>query len=817
MQKNRSSYDRSPYGGTGVGIGVLAALFLAAFLALIIAPMVNHAPARPVPLQGSNEYLGLGDTPEVSLANLRRAENNAYLNSKSVLNLTLDCKIDIAGLFDLDYLKEVRFNGGPLGTMQASKEHVYGFLYNPNGEAGTGDKISIVFAIRRSDCVVEWYTNILDVSTQAAKILAKKFPGQYDDAAIATFQRDVNDDACFGPIAVHGDYIFTGDGCTGNALFSDEYYNSRPQANGGPILGASWGVTNQERHLLNGKIYVLNRHTGKLVDADRLVDSGEVEAQGYCNPEGVTRMMTPYTDPRTGEMFMLAGVSNPGRRGKWTRIDTNETRFHIGILNGNRETRKGGVLKRFRVSPSGQLTEMWRRYGSPKALFAGDVNPFNASHVFATDDEAETMANYHCDGLWGQRLLVDLKRNKVVVPGGNGLFMPAILIKEAHLASGTLNAVTGGQGYPLRVYREWIEAFDAVTSADEIAAVYEDFKQTQIDMIAAMVAIPGNRFIEYFANSITTLDLDTGATIWQHKRVATDTWISLSFQAFTFTHLDDYQKSMYWGGGGDQDYPMGPLRISNPVTGEDYYMVSAKDGSTQIFHPDTGAIINDVKGVPGQVPGGINYGATSDGRFYYTTGSYKRLIEFLSDLNHITTYNQTSGEITVLPNYNCAVPGPCDVGQGPWFSDAFVDTYNNLGGGAGRFYGELNTHIPDHANLILKLDAYTGNIAAMASRENVGVDPVIAAGHTLLTSANDVLFATNPAGLFEVWNANTMQRLWWYNATADVASLPGHTGKLAASTPMIPVGNEVWTCAGEAGFWGNDFWGKYCYKFSVPL
>jgi outer membrane protein assembly factor BamB len=785
-----------------------------AFLLLSFEITTKKADEPPGVEPGTNVYEGYGDSQYASAANLRRADDNDAIDSSTIGNLTQKCKVNIANLFGLDYFNTTRMGGGSLSTMQVSETHAYTYFYDTRVTGEILEPVlSSVISINRDTCAVDWIANITDVSTKAAKILLAKYPDDYNATLVETFVRSDTDGPCFSPITLYKDFIITGDGCIGNYFFSDAYYESRPQDNGGPILGKTWGITKNERHHMNGHIYVLNAKTGDLLDADRLADSCESEAQGYCGVEALGRMTQVVYDEVDDATYVFAGTSNPFRRGKYTRIDNDEERFNIGILNGNREVRKGGILKRFRLYPDGTIEETWRTYGSPPALFAGDQNPYNASHVFATDDEAEQY-NYHNDGLWSIPM-IDLDRRHVCISGGNGLMMPAEMIITAVNATGTFNPIDGSQGYPHRTYLDWMTLFNAATTVKEQTALYNDFKQTQKDRLAAMSAVPGNRFDDYFANSFTVLDFDTGTRKWQHKRIMTDTWISLTRQLHTFSSLEPYpyQRALYLGGGGDQDYPMGGLHIMPTEGGDDYYIVAAKDGSVQIFDPDTGDVIADTKHLIGQVFGAINYGGTVDNNWnMHFNGAWHRILEFLGDIAHISKFNATTGEITVDPNPECTFPWDLCLTNGTWHSNAFLDTFDDLGGGAGQFYLNQDTELPLGAGLLFKVNVPNANIAITASREDTD-ERIGATGHAVLTTVNDILIATNHMGRIEFWDPVSMQKIMEIDLLPDVAGLPYHPGRLVCENGVAPAGNEIWfTCGGNFPGEGP---GAFVYSYSV--
>jgi len=839
-------------GGLLLGVIVATAIFLPILLTQ------NNSPT------GSNEFSGLGENG--GLDNTRSSQNNKYINSGSVVNLNLKCKFDVAALENRTFLEGVRIMG-PLSILQSDNKRVYGFYGSllSGNQPVQDDDISGLFAVNRADCSLAWHVKARDISTQAAKILLEKFPGEYDPVAVENFVRPEGEHTCFGPIALQGDYIFTGDGCSGNFFFTDNYYASLPQANGGPILGKTWGVTTATRHWLHGQVWVINKANGKLAAVDRVGDAGEEAAQGYVNPFIQTRMMTPFVDPVDGQTYVITTVSHGARQGKYTRIDDDESRVQIGILNENREVRKGGCIKKFLVEAQGgkiDLKEVWRYYGNPPMLFAGDTNPYNITTNFTSDEDAE-QRNYHGDGIWAQRPLVDLELRQVVISGGNGLQIPAEIITAARTAMGTTDPATGAQGYPGRSYRQWYLLFNEATSVEAIEKLYQDFVQTQKDSVAAALAISGSRLEEYAATALVAIDIDTGARKWYFRKTASDTWFSLSLQAQTFSEVPLFNHFQYLGGGGDHDYGMGPIKIKDPATGKFFYVCLAKDGSIQAVNAASGEVLYSHKLMHSGMDGGFNYQASFDGRHIYAGTQYTRGLDFLGDKNHDTQFNTTSGEpfFTVIEQFpfkkktvdriakhivsqkpyrdliNHAITRLAGEGRTGWqsnhvarmpiempdifgniscnwYTNELTDTFNDKGGGAGQFYNNLESQLEFQQGTIVKIDAYTGKAVNYATR--MPASGPFPNGNALVTTVNDVVLASSQQGQFQAWDAKTLTPLWTYDVNADVTGLPGYPSPVAVvSNPPIAVGNEVWATHGEFGFWGN-YPGKYLYCFDVP-
>lgn len=802
-------------------------------LLLLLAAIFNTAPigtdtTTPPPPEfefpGSNVFEGYGDTAEAGNANIRRAEDNEFITSETVDDLELKCKVDIAALYNETFLFGYRFNQGRYGVVQVSETHSYITIGVP--DTVNLSKQSKIVAINRETCEIDAVVNITDINTQAVKLIAQKYPGEYNLAEVDAFQRSVDDGLCFSPIVLFGNRIITGDGCIDPNFFRAPYYDSLPQANGGPILGKSWGITNDNRHLLAGNLYVLDATTLELLDADRVADAGEAAAFGNCNVNGIVGVPQVVADEEVDEAnYIFVGTHTPTIYDAYTRLDRISARMTIGKLNGNRPTSRN-TFKRFHLYDNGTVSETWRIYDTPEPLMGGDQHPMNASVILANDTVADEL-NYYGSG-FAYSALVDLERRQAVVTGGTAFVMPKEAAIAAFLATGTGNPQTGGFGYPNRTHTDWTRLFAAATTSAEQHSIYADFVQTQVDRETAVrLYVNTDRYDAFLADCLAVVDIDTGTIKWTKRRVATNSDASeFLFEFYLGVDFDseEYIKAQYLGASGDHDWNLSPVHVIGEY-GPDFYALGAKDGSIQIFDPDTGAVASDTKVLTGQWTGSINTGGTiDDGGNVYFSGQWYRTLNYLSDLSHITTFNETTSEITFEDNPNCPIldgPSACVDSDYDWYSNAFIDTFDDLLNGAGAIYLNQDIAMPEGVGLLLKSPVpYAANVLAVTrdppGQRTVGgvsMDPPLL-GEAVLTSVNDVLIATNQFGTIQLWDATTMEPIRVLDLLPDVAVLPGHPGALSCSNGVAIAGKEIWFACGDISLNGSGP-GAFVYSYSV--
>lgn len=767
-------------------------------------------------------FEGYGDTAETRNANAHRAEDNDFITSQTVNDLELKCKVDVAQLYNRTFVSG-SFNSGRRGAVQVSETHAYITLTQmfPPFE-------SRIISISRETCEIDAVVDINDINTEAIKIIALKYPAEYNQVLVDAFERSPTDRLCFSPIVLSGDRIITGDGCINRNLVSSFYQDSLPQANGGPVLGKSYGVTNDERHLLAGNIYILDAATLELLDADRVADAGEAEAFGNTNVFGVVGVPQVVIDDEVDEAtYIFVGAHSPNIRLLYTRLDFVLDRAEIGKLNGNRPVNRH-AFKRFRLFDNGTIAENWRVYDVPEPLMGGDPNPMNPMLVLANDTSADEL-NYYGTG-FSHSALVDLERRQIGVTGGTAYVMPAEAALFAYLANGTMNAQTGGLGYPTRTHIDWVRLFGNATTSAEQQSIYADFRQTQEDREDGLrLYLNTARYDSLMTDAFAVLDMDTGVVKWIKRRVATNSEassIGYVISYGSFIDDEDYIKAQYLGASGDHDWDMAAVHVIGEY-GPDFYSLGATDGSIQIFDPDTGATVSDTKVLTGQYKGSINSGGTIDdsGNVYFS-GQWYRTFDYISDLNHITTFNATTSMIQVVQNPDCRLnfgSSLCTEGKSvEWYSDAFIDTFDDLGNGAGAIYINQDVSLPDSVGLLFKTPVPFAATSLAVTREppserNSGINPSNPPylGESVLTSVNDVLIATSQYGNIQLWDATTMTPIRIIDLLPDVVGLPGHPGYLTCSNGVAIAGKELWfTCGGNFAEQGSGP-GAFVYSYSV--
>jgi hypothetical protein len=844
-------------------------------IAVTLSGLIPKAHAGP---EGSNVYLGLGD--DGGIDNSRRAWTNTEISSRTIRNsgLHLDCVFNVTSVFSGVNPDDPVFSRivGPLATPQVDEDTVY---FNVGAGWTRADFVppealnaSKIVALDREDCTVKWVADYDGIADQSLLMLAAKYPAEYDLEAIQQYIANGGRAASgfigsFAPISVFGDYIVTGDSTTSSEVLADDYlsgdvaqgdipdeyaggtdFNGQPYVS--PLLGKEWGMRNDNphgnanarRHLLRNAIMLLDKRTGALLAVDRYADSGELAADGVVNAGAALRMATPYVDPIDGNSYIIAGCSQTSALYPYTAFDNDKGRIDIGIANGNIRTGKGGRVTKFRIDEGAggaNLSEVWRFYTVPDLLEKGDTNPYTGEE-FETAYEADQY-NYGFDGVWGQRPIVDLSRRQVCFATGNGKQMPVEDIKLGRSAA----IATSPDSHPEWSWQTWVEHFNAAAhkdtgSAEALAKAFDDYRITQEDTRNALNTVTATRpfeavqrYKQYLANSISCVGLDAGEFRWTYRRTPLDTWTTqirtaaLSPCGLDATCLNDlYPDFIKWqnvGLGGDIDFGQGPIHVKD--RGSDIYVALGKDGSMQGLDPNTGNVMWYTQVGHPTLLGGMNYGATTDGKSVFANVINLKQYQGSSLLLEGVVENGEP-KLEVRPEAFAGV-----FNHDGWYTQDFYDTFNDLGGGVSKHYVNQNVLIPTGTSYIAKVDASNGRLRGIGPAHpfvNEGTfAEVLAVGDMAnhpITSTNDVLLAVggNRTGRFYVFSAKNFEKLWDYDAEADTAAImpPGndplstqefHTGVVA---PMVPAGKDIFVGAGETGFLGN-FPGKFFYKFSI--
>ena len=873
-------------------------------------------------VRGTNVYVGLGS--DNGLDGNRRAKGNEYFYSHTVSNdsLKLKWKFDVAALFQTPTVGSRII--GPLGTPQVDETTVYfqtganysGFLV-PDPE-----KTSYIVALHRDTGKLKWTRKYTDVSTEAQYMIAAKYPDQYNIPP--GWKRTDEFVATFTPICVFDKFIITGDSTDSTEMHTQQYYSGAPpynvpQANGGPVLGASWAVRNEFRQELRTSVFILDKETGAVVGADRFGDSGEPEAQGYCNVTCGLRMPTAYCDPTDGEYYVVTGCSITAvGADDYTIQSTIASEREIGRLNGNRRTTTSR-LTLFHMSKEGKLAEKWRWYAQPRFLFHGDMNPYiydvqdasgdgavvtytitcnarvgqkitvtgagiyDVSEALVTGlvqtpptatsgggtviavtidsavvgayagggkarfrfqegdvdtnrlgDSAAEEYNNHLDGIWGQRPNIDFCRRQIFIASGNSKFSTIEDIQAGLLAPGTPNPATPGQDYPRLNYYGWNEIYKTQTSLADIQANYNIYYQSQRDRAANMKLTPGTRSQDFCHDALIALDMDSGKKNWMWQRVPLESWASVAgyvpADATGFKDLPLYLRWQFAGDNNDLEFGTSGVHVCNPEKNLDLYVAVGKDGSMQGLDPSDGDIMWNSKVAGDSASGGLNYGATTDEVSVYAVAQNDRT---LSQVFGISTLNNNTILDEVQPGVYepQMIPStwPNDRQVLPFYSNTFVDNFNQLGGGAGKFYPNQNVEIPYDQGFIVKVDAATGvklldaTVMAPDTAPVIPPDPVFYPTgvpiiyNGTITSVNDVIFSANMIGSELVaYDSSTLKRIWNYNAYDDVKDVPGYPADfLSCLVPIVPAGKQIFTGQGELGTLFSNTPGKWFYCFEL--
>ena len=677
-----------------------------------------------------------------------------------------------------------------------------------------------IVALDRDTGCLKWKVDYSTISTQAQFLLAEKFPDEYDIEEIKNFQRGAGD---FAPINVFDEFIITGDDSSAFVLDNQEvmqqsYLDSRPQANNAPILGASWGVTNKERHHLRSNIFILDKRTGKLLSVNRYSDSGEEEAQGYCNVQCAMRMATAWRDPITYKIHIAIGCSMKKATLPYTiwDIPRNATdvdvleRMKNGKLNGNRPTQKGGRLTKFGLEEETfSLDEEWRFYPTPPMLFAGDVNPVTGE-IFATDDEAEEY-NYHFDGVWGMRPTIDLKHNIVVFGTANGRQNP---IYEQKLSWAIDHAT----------YFEWESRFSGVaknpeSTAEDMQNILHEWYNVSRKKIAALEqGLTGERYKQSHSNSIVAVDLTTGRLSWAYRNQALDSWASSMGQhnqkilfdpAAGVNHIYPLVLWQYVGEGGDLDF--GTSAIYHEES--DQFLALSKAGNAIALKAESGEV-NWLKfGTYPTPTGGFNYTGTVDNDHLY--GASPHFHGGVFTLNNEGSWDGVS-ELPTLVLKN-PLESAAMVAK-PWITSKFTDTYNLLGGGKGKFYDNENIRIPYELQYITKFDIRTGeiiNVAPVFHQKYLTISKAVTP--VQLASTNDIIWAAGgDSSKLLALDRETLIPSWDYYSYKDIENVSNDTFLVNLTSP-VSAGRWIYGPGSGDYFYGGQVRsdGKYFYGFKA--
>lgn len=735
-------------------------------------------------------YLGIG------LDASRRSSGPITTESE----IKLKWKFDVAEVLGTELVERGRIVG-PLATPQVDRDTVY-FNTGP-----------VIIALDRKTGKFKWKSDYRQVATQAQRLLAEKFPDQYDFQEIVNYTRETGE---FAPICVFDDFVITGDDSSAAVLdtqevMQQEYFDSRPQRNHAPVLGASWGITNKERHWLRSNIFILDKRTGQLLSVNRYSDSGEEEAQGYCNVQCAMRMATAYRDPETFKIHIVVGCSIKKASLPYTVYDLPRhpadtdvvVRISNGKLNGNRLTQKGGRLTKYVLDESTfSLDEVWRYYPTPRMLFAGDINPVTGQ-VFQSDWEAEEY-NYHFDGVWGMRPTIDVKRNQVIFGTANGRQNP---VYEQKLSWG-VDSTT---------YYQWEARFAEVakspnsTAQDNEAILQEWYAVNQRKIKALEKGLTGQRYKQSHHDSIVVLDLTTGRFKWAYRNQALDTWVSSVGQhnhPVLVDRIDPFVLWQYLGEGGDLDFGTSAIHHQKA----DLYLGLSKAGNAIALNPDNGKVQWVRFGSYPTPTGGYNYTGTVDDDCLYGVSPNFHAGGFT--LTSEVSWDGVADKPKLVPK------SPLESAMmvtKPWITNVFTDTYNLLGHGKGVLH-RTNVRIPHQLQYITKYKVKTGeivNVAPLYHQKYLELKK--AATPSQLASSNDIIWAGgSDSGKLLGLDTKTLMPFWSHSAYSDIDEVTNDTFLINLTSP-VSAGRWIYGPGSGDFFYGGQVRsdGKYFYGFKA--
>ena len=868
-----------------------------------------------------NQYRGLGS--DDGLDGNRRSKNNRYIDSTSIRGLGAPVwRFDVAEAFPQLDPSDAVFSRivGTLSTPQIDEDTVYfniGSAWNEESFS-FADPSSKLVALNRENGEIRWVRDYTRSSTRAKELVVQKFPDEYNltefeawlTPGTGAWSQDPTlggrtslRQGSFAPITILGDYIFTGDSNTNTEFQFTDYLSNivaqnettldilgltnatdgagRPYSS--PIMGFNAGLdTNRYRHVLRDAIWVMDRRTGDVLAANRYSDSGEPLAEGVVQLNVALRMTTPFVDPKDCQMYLISGCSIT-TVSPFTYNTDDPGRAQVAILNGNMLTNKGGRLTKFVINGKGRaitLDETRRFYTVPSFLKAGDVNPYTGER-FATNHEAERY-NYHFDGVWAMRPMIDLDRRQMCFGTGNGLQMPPediALARDARIASSP-------RSHPEWSWPEWNEHLTSGSTVEEQDERSDDLRITNEDRHRALsTAFPrdsgGNviqhrpqaavdRYKKYLSNSISCIGLDHFEFRWTWRRTAMDT-VARFISTFArsgglanlgtsgydddFTGLPDLMRWMIAGNGGDMDFGIGPLHVRNDE-GLDIYVAFGKDGTVQGLNPLTGDVLWYTKVCHHAWNGGMNYGATTDGKFLYPACMNMDSIspgQALSVGAHVIQTNPPTVNITRFQDFGQGVvlsyiQSGDRQGHSAWRSNNFHDNFgeNVADPKCSNGFCSDNFEVPEGQGYLAKINARTGELVVIGAEHSLveahrvqfnnnrsnalsfanswfAFDGIHESqfANVPTSSVNDVILTSGGrGGTFYAFSSDDFEVLWVYDARVDMDPFinqsfpPPFVEPLAVFSAVVPAGNDVFVGAGEVSV-GGTFPGKFFYKFSV--
>jgi polyvinyl alcohol dehydrogenase (cytochrome) len=132
-------------------------------------------------------------------------------------------------------------------------------------------------------------------------------------------------------------------------------------------------------------------------------------------------------------------------------------------------------------------------------------------------------------------------------------------------------------------------------------------------------------------NGIVALNINNGQVAWYRRLTAFDSWIRACFFGGP--------NCLEFPGGPFADFGMAPMLVFDNSRGHEVLLVSQKSGITFSLNPDDGGVYWATKVGPGGPLGGANWGAASDGTYYYVGNLNSLQLDFVLASPSSTTVN----------------------------------------------------------------------------------------------------------------------------------------------------------------------------------
>ncbi len=693
-------------------------------------------------------------------------------------------------------------------------------------------------------CDILWSIKWSDISTQGTRLIAALNPTRYNVTRVNSWTRATNFGGSFAPISLTADgLLITGDNSPAYYFETANYLagiphpqypeiKGYPQANATvlpngtlvlcsnpavncsqleitriPIIKENHSVDNQNRHHLCGNGYVIDAKTGQLKTAFIFADTGKGSRADPLNPfadsdlgfvqkyAGLRRVEVaqchnrPYRIAIASSSFMDTVNSEA-----WMRTDGDAIRIQAALLTGNAHFRKN----RFTVyklwnNASGVKLEHWQHhYNVPRWNYAGDVNPYNTSHIFASDTEAQE-ANYRADGFWSHGIWVNETDCTIVVAASNGHGMP----KQVSIAASHAVAPVDDKGGRCLARQSGYQfRYDLANVYNKNAALLQKWgndkhatAKCRMDKIRQLPTF--NTYDKYYlANGWFKFNLDSGKVVADQRNQPFDTFVA-SWQWFV-PQADLPLSSQYdlFTEGFDSD-----AHAVVHVPSKDLFAAFRKDGSFVTLNTQNLNVQCHLQLALPTSGGSTNYGMTlvDDNLAFIALMNNDAFGPAFGNPMHNTTLD--NNDVPVI-NY----PDPSADGL-------FTATYPSD--------VSLDPHMPrvrnfdQRAILLARVDiskcAITG-VVTLSTAEDDPQDGQYTPFSVQVSSNNDVVCAAGAfSSKFRCYNPYSMNVLWERDTFAllnSTTNLPPYRSMIFLNGIPTIVGNEVITAETEGFFSG---------------